>query len=57
MSTIEIADSVKAFIDDEVASGRFANPSDLIHKLVIEERKRKARTLVEKMALEALETE
>jgi Arc/MetJ-type ribon-helix-helix transcriptional regulator len=55
--TIEISESVKAYIDDEIASGRFANPSDLIHKLVLDERKRTARTHVERLALEALESE
>jgi antitoxin ParD1/3/4 len=47
---------VKAFIDAEVAAGRYRNPSDFICALVREAKKKKARERVEVLLQEAIDS-
>ena len=55
--SVEIPEAMRAFLDEEIASGRGANHSDLIQQLVRAEQKRRAHDQIEALALEALETE
>lgn len=54
---VTIPESLKSFIEGEVAAGRFRDSEDYIASLVHEAQRRKARAKVEVLLQEALDSE
>ena len=54
---IAIPESLSAYIESRVQDGHFSTASDYFHALVHEEQKRHEEAKLEKLLLEALETE
>ena len=54
--SIPLNESLKSFVDAEVASGHFGSPEDYIQALLREAQKRKARAKVEALLEEALDS-
>jgi len=52
--TITLPDTAKQFVEDQVAAGSYASPSDYIHHLIRAEKKRQARELIEETILQSL---
>jgi len=54
---ISLPDSMKSFVEGEVASGGYGTASEFIRDLLREAQKRKARTRVDALLLEGLQSE
>jgi len=54
---ISLPESLKEFVDGQVASGRYSSVSEYIRELIREDEKRKAQERLEMLLLEGLEGE
>jgi antitoxin ParD1/3/4 len=53
---ISLPDQLKAFVDDQVGSGRYSTVSEYVRDLIREDEKRKAQEKLETMLLEGLQS-
>ncbi len=54
---ISLPDTLKEFVDQQVASGRYSSASEYVRELIREDEKRKAQERLEAMLLEGLNSE
>jgi antitoxin ParD1/3/4 len=52
--TIPWSESIKEFVQEEIASGSCSNPTEVVEKLIQEEKKRRAREKVEALLDKAI---
>lgn len=53
---ISLPEKMRAWIEEQVAEGRYATPSEYIRELLREEQKRKLRDEIDRKLLDALES-
>jgi antitoxin ParD1/3/4 len=54
---ISLPDPLKAFVDSQIASGRYGSVSEYVRDLIREDEKRKAEERLEALLLEGLQSE
>ncbi|MGH9470909.1 MAG: type II toxin-antitoxin system ParD family antitoxin [Terriglobia bacterium] len=54
---VSLPGTLKEFVDQQVASGRYSSASEYVRELIREDEKRKARERLEAMLLEGLNSE
>lgn len=52
---IELSETLREFLEEQIASGRHRTPSDYVEALIREDRRRKAEERLEALLLEGLE--
>ena len=52
---ISLPDTLKQFVDDQIASGRYSSVSEYIRELIRDDEKRKAEERLESLLLEGLD--
>jgi Arc/MetJ-type ribon-helix-helix transcriptional regulator len=52
--TVNCSESIKEFVQEEIASGAFSNPTEVVEKLVYDEKKRRAREKVDALLDKAI---
>jgi antitoxin ParD1/3/4 len=53
---IRLSEQLQAFIDEQVASGRYKDASDYIDRLIVEDRERLAQEKLETLLVEGLDS-
>lgn len=54
---VSLPDTLKKFVDHQVASGRYSSASEYVRELIREDEKRKAQERLETMLLDGLKSE